>query len=303
MVFALILASFVAPAYGQIPNPGFETWSGVVGYDTPTGWFTSFIPGYAIPITESADAHSGALAVKGEVVNAVGFGLVPPALWAYFPYAQRPGALTGYYKFTSVSKDTLIMFVVLYKGSLFIPVASGEFGTATTVTAYTKFSLPLDYYDAATPDSAWFETVVDYGLDDTLHLGTTFLIDDLAFEGTATGVDDQQTKPAGFALEQNYPNPFNPETSIRYDLPEQAHVRLAIYNPLGQNVATLIDEEEPSGSYQVKFNAGTLSSGVYFYRLEATPVSAGLSTGPDPAGTSESDTRSFVQTRRLLLLR
>jgi hypothetical protein len=274
-----------APA--QIPNPGFETWTGTAGNEAPAGWITGNIPGFAVPITKSATAHSGSLALQGDVINIMGLGLYPPYFWAHFPYTQRPGALTGYYKFTSVSKDSLDILAVLYKQSLGVIVASGEIGSVTNLAAFTKFSVPLDYFSSANPDSAWIEVTIQNGLNDTLHLGTGYVFDDLAFEGSATAVPQTQEKPSSFALEQNYPNPFNPETSIRYDLPEASHVRLAVYNPLGQEVALLIQEQEPAGSYQVKFNGNSLPSGMYFYRLEAVAGSA----------------KSFVQTRRLVLLR
>ncbi len=76
-----------------------------------------------------------------------------------------------------------------------------------------------------------------------------------------------------FALYQNYPNPFNPATTIRYTVGAQnlvpQHVDLSIYNTLGQKVATLVNKKQSAGSYQVKWNASGLSSGVYLYRLQA----------------------------------
>lgn len=82
--------------------------------------------------------------------------------------------------------------------------------------------------------------------------------------------DDEPVMPREFALTQNYPNPFNPSTTIAYNLPRRAEVRLDIYNLLGQRVATLIDEEQSAGNHMVQWNAGgNLASGLYFYRLEA----------------------------------
>jgi len=75
--------------------------------------------------------------------------------------------------------------------------------------------------------------------------------------------------PAEYQLCQNCPNPFNPITSIEYALPQAVKVRLAVYNTLGQEVAVLLDGLQPAGFHTVEFNAGTLSSGIYFYRLEA----------------------------------
>jgi hypothetical protein len=71
------------------------------------------------------------------------------------------------------------------------------------------------------------------------------------------------------ALEQNYPNPFNPSTSIQYTLGTDGHVVLEVYNLLGQHVRTLVSEEQQAGRYEVVFDAGTLTSGVYLYRLQA----------------------------------
>ena len=75
--------------------------------------------------------------------------------------------------------------------------------------------------------------------------------------------------PAAFSLKQNYPNPFNPSTKIEYDLPENANVKLVIYNMLGEQVATLVNKVQAAGIYNFVWNAGKTSSGIYFYRLTA----------------------------------
>jgi hypothetical protein len=88
--------------------------------------------------------------------------------------------------------------------------------------------------------------------------------------------------PAEFALLQNYPNPFNPTTTIRYSLPHKTQVLLAVFNTLGQQIATLAQGELEAGSYEVRFDGSALASGLYFYRIQAG---------------------GFVQSRRFLLLR
>jgi len=94
--------------------------------------------------------------------------------------------------------------------------------------------------------------------------------------------DDPSTKNIDYIIYQNYPNPFNPATTISYSLPSNSLVQLKIFNILGQEIATLVNEEKPSGNYQVAFDASNLSSGIYFYRLQAG---------------------DFVQTRKMILLK
>jgi len=75
--------------------------------------------------------------------------------------------------------------------------------------------------------------------------------------------------PAKYSLVQNYPNPFNPSTVIKYNVPQTAHVKITIFDMLGREIATLVNEEKSAGTYKVTFNASNLSSGVYFYRIQA----------------------------------
>lgn len=81
-------------------------------------------------------------------------------------------------------------------------------------------------------------------------------------------VADEKSIPNTFTLEQNYPNPFNPSTTIRYSIPTSEFVSLKVYDVLGNEVATLVNEEKSAGSYEVEFNASLLSSGIYFYKLQ-----------------------------------
>ncbi|MGE5682164.1 MAG: putative Ig domain-containing protein [Bacillota bacterium] len=84
-----------------------------------------------------------------------------------------------------------------------------------------------------------------------------------------TDVKDEPGVPTVYSLDQNYPNPFNPTTKIKYSVPQESKVVLKIYNLIGQEVATLVNQVQPTGNYQYNFNAAGLPSGIYIYRLEA----------------------------------
>ncbi len=106
---------------------------------------------------------------------------------------------------------------------------------------------------------------------DTDEFVTTFNFITLE-RNEATSIDDGEGLsgiPRTFDLKQNYPNPFNPSTVIRYSVPEASNVRIDVFNILGQRVATLINREHRAGNFDVTFDAANLSSGMYFYRLEA----------------------------------
>jgi photosystem II stability/assembly factor-like uncharacterized protein len=89
-----------------------------------------------------------------------------------------------------------------------------------------------------------------------------------------TGIEAEGDLPESFELSQNYPNPFNPRTTFKYALPEDAHVVLRLYDVLGQEVATLVNEMQSAGYRSVDFNASSLGSGVYYYKLTAGTFTA-----------------------------
>ncbi len=99
--------------------------------------------------------------------------------------------------------------------------------------------------------------------------GTTHFVKPVRFrlKGILTGADELQNN-FSYRLDQNYPNPFNPSTLIRYEIPEAGKVILKIYNIIGKEIVTLLDQEQSAGVHQVNFNGGDLSSGVYFYKLQ-----------------------------------
>lgn len=99
-----------------------------------------------------------------------------------------------------------------------------------------------------------------------MHAGDTNINVNLV----STGIEsDNTTIPVSYTLSQNYPNPFNPSTIIMYEIPKESHVTLGVYNILGQKVAELVNTNQAAGRYSVDFNAAKLSSGIYFYKIQA----------------------------------
>ena len=98
-----------------------------------------------------------------------------------------------------------------------------------------------------------------------------------------TGIDDKQAfVPTVYRLNQNYPNPFNPSTIINFQIPEEGFVTLKVYDILGREVKTLVNENKTAGNYKIDFDAGKLASGVYVYRLNS---------------------KNFTEAKKMLLLR
>jgi len=136
------------------------------------------------------------------------------------------------------------------------------------VTAGTRLSLQL-----SVPE----ESVREYLIE-------RIFIGDAGLEKLAEAIPffADEGRPTQFKLYDAYPNPFNPSTTIRYALPEPAHVSLIIFNTVGEQVATLVDDAKAEGYHEVQFDASGLASGVYLYRLTAG---------------------SFVETRKLVFVR
>lgn len=115
-------------------------------------------------------------------------------------------------------------------------------------------------------------------------------VSDSIFTITFASSVDEVNLPKEFSLEQNYPNPFNPRTKIRFEIPEviasgmkqSLHITIKVYNILGNEVASLVNDHKPAGNYEIEFNGSELPSGVYFYELRAG---------------------SYIETRKMLLIK
>jgi len=124
------------------------------------------------------------------------------------------------------------------------------------------------------------ESIISESADSSFVLGHGFWYQ--ISRDIMTGIEDDLQTPETFELKQNYPNPFNPSTIIVFNLPKTATVRLSIYNLLGQEVGTLVDEKLAAGKYDIKFEASGLAAGLYFYRIQ---------------------TDGFIETKKMLLVK
>ena len=189
---------------------------------------------------------------------------------------SRPNNLYRIEFFSSPTRDT----TSYGEGKTFLgftTVITGNNCLATFVDTLPVI-VPLGYYIAATATDTGNNTSE---FSRSLAVGTTSV--------QHQGIE----MPTTYALEQNYPNPFNPTTQVRFSLPVESHIRLIIYNTLGQEVIVLADEQRSPGTFGIEWGGTSSSgnkvgSGVYLYKLEAKPTAGG---------------NIFVNTKKMILLK
>jgi hypothetical protein len=267
VLFMICCLSIPAAGIAQIPNAGFENWTA----GSPDGWSTTNLPTLLEPVTQTSSAHSGNWAVMGSVISTNIFGDIvvgTPFINTGFGVHQRYASISGYYTFTSVGGDSLFGYAVLYTQGL--PVADLTMGGRTTRSSYQQWVSDFEYFSPDIPDTCllWFGISGTPDNGDTVHVGSSFKLDDLVVSGVVEGVKTSAAQPLGFALHQNYPNPFNPTTTIEFSIQQSEFVSLKIYDVLGSEVAALVNEVKNPGSYAVTWNAAGLASGLYLYRLQ-----------------------------------
>lgn len=223
-------------------------------------------------------------------------------------YCEQVNAIAGPRSALPYGPDTLLTGSIKILGvpstpDLVAPPDAGTIDTSTASFAWTNSIPEVTHYWIEIDTSSQFS----YPYVDSTISGTDFVYDQLeayrtyywrvkgknqrcwgefsetfSFNVVYLGVGDDADLPKKFALAQNHPNPFNPTTTIKFDLPADSYVRLKVFNMLGEDVATLLDGVQRAGHRSVQFNAGGLTSGVYFYKLE---------------------TNMFTETKKLILIR
>ncbi len=137
---------------------------------------------------------------------------------------------------------------------------------AANFAGHFKPYSPLQKFNDLNPSGNWILTIYNEAATTAELRGWSLIIE----SDNVTNVKQNGIIPTEFALSQNYPNPFNPTTTINYQIPTNSKVSLQIYDILGREVATLVNEVVNAGTYSTPFNSTRLASGVYFYRIEAT---------------------------------
>ena len=161
---------------------------------------------------------------------------------------------------------------VTNNGTTVLVVSSVETGSDAFIPGRTSFTIEAGASDTL---SVWFYPDVIGTYLDTLVLTTNAPggVEEVILTGVGEStmdVGEEEELPRSYVLEQNYPNPFNPETEIRYGIPVGGRVLVRVYTMLGEEVVTLVDEEQSAGWHTATFGGSTLSSGLYLYRLETS---------------------------------
>jgi hypothetical protein len=257
----------------------------------------------SIPFPTETDS-AGAYSITG----------IPPGNEVYAVIATAPGYVYSYSRLDDLGSSDLAYDILLQLKPPVPPGGGGgdssgvsgrvlgRLGTAGTLTPLSGASVRLtsageDVNILTDADGAYelFVPVGSYSMSvsasgyRTLEAGGIGVDEDgltlsAVLWGVVTDVADEKKEqlPTSYTLFEAYPNPFNPSTTIRYALPQDSRVSLAVFNMLGQPIQELVDEYQGAGYYDVRFDGTELTSGVYFSRLQAN---------------------DFVATRRLVLMK
>lgn len=224
-------------------------------------------------------------------------------------YAMMQGTWVKYFRETYPIVPDTLKYDAKYFGGLNVGRIFMDVAIQDSFSYYSLAGKELNLQDSGWQYLAWDMTDVKrvlpgrfikiyllfaMGAQESCAIGSRIAIDNLrgVTQGVTTiydyfgdppaSVSETEGIPSGFTLGQNYPNPFNPSTTIKFSILQRGLVNLKVFNLLGQEITTLVNEELETGSYEAKFNASVLPSGTYFYRLQAG---------------------SFVETKRMMLLK
>jgi hypothetical protein len=278
-------------------------WNGIYrSTDGAENWFITNITGEGINAKNFVN-HNGILfAARENINNPSGYksfdgginwnGLPVNPLYSIITFYSEPGKLWagtihGVWLSTNdginwedrsngLSPDPYSSSIIRINGNL---VTSIKFG-GSGVFRSSDDGLNWEDFGGGLPFLNSIEKMIVY--DDKIIAATSNGLWQRDTSEVITALEEQNKSPQEFKLFQNYPNPFNPKTSIQYVIGSSQFVTLKVYDVLGNEVATLVDQEQAAGSYEINFEADGFKSGIYFYTLNAG---------------------SFTQTKKLVLLK
>lgn len=199
--------------------------------------------------------------INGSITFTNPEGVPLPITLASFTAQVLPGGFRVKLDWTTLTEINNYGFNVQRRrdtDSLFVDVPNSFIPGHGTTTEPHHYS----YTDTTATRALWSYRLKQIDLDGTVHYSAAITVD------LTTAVEEPQL-PTVFSLHQNYPNPFNPSTTIRYDLPVATHVTLKLYDIVGREAQVLVDGIQEPGYKSVQFDARSLASGVYLYRLQA----------------------------------
>ncbi|MFC2085168.1 T9SS type A sorting domain-containing protein [Bacteroidota bacterium] len=180
-----------------------------------------------------------------------------------------------YYYLPSIAVDDSDFVHIAYKRWMNIPPMGGNLFYGNNINGDFDF---ISWFHSDRARYRWYPGTRYFVLGEspTIHFAFYDWIDPdteifyLPCTWATVGIEEEQIMniPTKYILYQNYPNPFNPSTTIKYSIPKQSFVKLRIFDAIGREIKTLVSKEQSSGYYGVEFDGSTLSSGVYFYRLQ-----------------------------------
>jgi hypothetical protein len=263
-LYTLLIAGTLS---AQVPNGGFESWTGNV----PDNWSANNIaPLDFYVITPSADARTGAFAARGEVLQnpIITSQVVSPTMQIVggVPVTQDVPSISGWYKFapTQASTQLVVGANVLDVNGLVTGVGVGTYTDAQS--GYTAFTVPIDYtIGGSAPASA---VVISFIIADQVPagaVGSWFLVDDIEVDG-ATGIEDRFLSDA--LVGTPYPSPFATRTVLPLSLHASSIVRVDVVDLLGRPVEMLLNGRLSAGEHQLAWSPkAELANGVYFIRV------------------------------------
>ncbi|MCB0748395.1 MAG: T9SS type A sorting domain-containing protein [Ignavibacteriales bacterium] len=270
LLFLLILmGNFSVSA--QLLNGSFETWNEL----GPEFWVNSNVATQINSVTKSDDAQDGSSSIQMEIVN---FANLPFPAWVQsidadggtgHPISQKYSSLKGYVK-TDFKGSALFIVTVLVNDESSGTIGIGGLEFTTSLPNWSAFEVPIEYYLDGNPNSVYIQFYLADSSDsgDLNSVGSIARIDNLSLDGV-TEVQLGENVPLAYSLNQNYPNPFNPSTVVNFTTPELSQTNVTIYNSLGEEIKTLVDEELSPGFHEVNWNAENLPSGIYFIKINA----------------------------------